>query len=57
MDEGNPAPSMREGDSQIVDILVPEAGESVTEAEVGEWFKKVGDAIEVDEAPGRTRDR
>ena len=50
IEPGNPAPSLREGDSQIVDILVPEAGESVTEAEVGEWFKKVGDTIKVDEA-------
>ena len=50
IEPGNPAPSMAEGDSGIVDILVPEAGESVTEAEVGEWFKKVGDEIKVDEA-------
>ena len=50
IEPGNPAPSMAEGDSGIVDILVPEAGESVTEAEVGEWFKKVGDTIKVDEA-------
>ena len=33
----------------IVDIVVPQAGESVTEAEVGAWFKKVGDAVSVDE--------
>ena len=50
IEPGNPAPSMAEGDSGIIDILVPEAGESVTEAEVGEWFKKVGDEIRVDEA-------
>ena len=50
IEPGNPAPSMAEGDSGVVDILVPEAGESVTEAEVGEWFKQVGDEIRVDEA-------
>lgn len=36
--------------SNPVDIAVPSAGESVTEAEVGEWFKKVGDPVAVDEA-------
>ena len=35
--------------SAPVDIAVPSAGESVTEAEVGEWFKKVGDPVAVDE--------
>jgi len=34
----------------VVEIPVPGGGESVTEAEVGEWFKKVGDAIAVDDA-------
>jgi 2-oxoglutarate dehydrogenase E2 component (dihydrolipoamide succinyltransferase) len=33
-----------------VDIVVPVAGESVVEADVGEWFKKVGDRVELDEA-------
>ena len=28
---------------------VPTLGESVTEATVGQWFKKVGDAVEADE--------
>ncbi|MBN9348986.1 MAG: E3 binding domain-containing protein, partial [Devosia sp.] len=32
-----------------VDIRVPTLGESVTEATIGQWFKKVGDAIAVDE--------
>ncbi|ESY82540.1 dihydrolipoamide succinyltransferase [Mesorhizobium sp. LNHC220B00] len=31
------------------EIRVPTLGESVTEATVGKWFKKVGDAIAVDE--------
>src|SRR5690606_9168024 len=31
------------------DIKVPTLGESVTEATIGQWFKKVGDAVAVDE--------
>ena len=31
------------------EIRVPTLGESVTEATVGTWFKKVGDAVDVDE--------
>jgi len=31
------------------EIRVPTLGESVTEATVGQWFKKVGDAVKVDE--------
>ena len=31
------------------DIRVPALGESVTEATIGPWFKKVGDAVAVDE--------
>ena len=32
-----------------VEIKVPTLGESVTEATVGQWFKKVGDQVAVDE--------
>jgi 2-oxoglutarate dehydrogenase E2 component (dihydrolipoamide succinyltransferase) len=32
-----------------IEIKVPALGESVTEATVGKWFKKAGDAIKVDE--------
>jgi len=32
-----------------IDIKVPELGESVTEATIGQWYKKVGDAVSVDE--------
>ena len=32
-----------------VDIKVPVLGESVTEATIGQWFKKVGDAVAADE--------
>ena len=31
-------------------ILVPVLGESITEATVSKWLKKVGDQVEVDEA-------
>jgi 2-oxoglutarate dehydrogenase E2 component (dihydrolipoamide succinyltransferase) len=33
----------------MADIRVPTLGESVTEASVGKWFKKPGDAVAVDE--------
>ena len=42
-----------EGQSKMsgksVDVMVPALGESVTEATVATWFKKVGDAVAVDE--------
>ncbi len=37
------------GEEALIDIIVPSAGESVTEAEVGEWFKAVGDAVALDD--------
>ena len=37
------------GESALIDIIVPSAGESVTEAEVGDWFKAVGDAVALDD--------
>ena len=33
----------------MTDVMVPTLGESVTEATVSTWFKKVGDAVKVDE--------
>src|SRR5216684_3266185 len=33
----------------MADIRVPTLGESVTEATIGKWFKRPGDAIAVDE--------
>ena len=33
----------------IIDVVVPEGGESVTEADIGEWLKKIGDHVSVDE--------
>lgn len=32
-----------------IDIKVPPMGESVSEATVAKWFKKVGDAVKADE--------
>ena len=32
------------------DIIVPAAGESVTEADIVEWKKESGDYVEMDEA-------
>jgi 2-oxoglutarate dehydrogenase E2 component (dihydrolipoamide succinyltransferase) len=37
------------GEGALIDIVVPSAGESVTEAEVGEWFKAEGDAVALDD--------
>src|SRR5260370_871791 len=33
----------------MTEIRVPTLGESVTEATIGRWFKKAGDAVPVDE--------
>ncbi|TMQ63105.1 MAG: 2-oxoglutarate dehydrogenase complex dihydrolipoyllysine-residue succinyltransferase [Candidatus Eisenbacteria bacterium] len=33
-----------------VELRVPEVGESITEVQIGSWFKKEGDAIQRDEA-------
>jgi 2-oxoglutarate dehydrogenase E2 component (dihydrolipoamide succinyltransferase) len=33
----------------MAEIRVPVLGESVTEATIGKWFKKPGDAVAVDE--------
>ncbi|MEM9705471.1 MAG: 2-oxoglutarate dehydrogenase complex dihydrolipoyllysine-residue succinyltransferase [Pseudomonadota bacterium] len=33
----------------LIEIVVPEGGESVSEADIGEWLKKVGDAVSADE--------
>jgi 2-oxoglutarate dehydrogenase E2 component (dihydrolipoamide succinyltransferase) len=36
-------------EKMAIEITVPALGESVTEATVGQWFKKPGDAVNVDE--------
>ncbi|WP_296766240.1 2-oxoglutarate dehydrogenase complex dihydrolipoyllysine-residue succinyltransferase [Sediminimonas sp.] len=38
-----------EGESERIDVPVPALGESVSEATVATWFKKVGDSVEQDE--------
>lgn len=38
------------GTGKLVDVNVPSAGESVTEAQVGEVYKKIGDSVARDEA-------
>src|ERR1700722_15749107 len=38
-----------EGIEAMAEIRVPTLGESVTEATIGKWFKKPGDAVAVDE--------
>jgi 2-oxoglutarate dehydrogenase E2 component (dihydrolipoamide succinyltransferase) len=35
--------------TNMIEIRVPTLGESVTEATIGRWFKKAGDAVAVDE--------
>src|SRR6478609_6566587 len=37
------------GQTSMAEIRVPTLGESVTEATIGKWFKKPGDAVAVDE--------
>ncbi|MSU89587.1 2-oxoglutarate dehydrogenase complex dihydrolipoyllysine-residue succinyltransferase [Rhodobacteraceae bacterium 2CG4] len=47
--EPEAAPAADEDSGTSVDVMVPALGESVTEATVATWFKKVGDAVEADE--------
>ena len=44
-----PAASSSSGSGAAVDVMVPALGESVTEATVATWFKKVGDTVAQDE--------
>ncbi|GAA0787687.1 2-oxoglutarate dehydrogenase complex dihydrolipoyllysine-residue succinyltransferase [Roseibium denhamense] len=47
-----PAPAKQEAPAakaELVDVVTPSAGESVTEAEVGEWSVKVGDVVKADD--------
>ena len=43
------APQAATGGGDSVDIMVPTLGESVAEATVSTWFKKLGDAVSADE--------
>ena len=38
------------GSGEEIEITAPSSGESVTEADIGEWFVKVGDRVEMDQA-------
>jgi 2-oxoglutarate dehydrogenase E2 component (dihydrolipoamide succinyltransferase) len=44
-----PAKSNAPKSGKSVDVMVPSLGESVTEATVSTWFKKVGDTVSADE--------
>jgi len=44
-----PEPSGGDGDKGNIDVMVPTLGESVSEATVSTWFKKVGDSVSQDE--------
>ncbi|WP_135081850.1 2-oxoglutarate dehydrogenase complex dihydrolipoyllysine-residue succinyltransferase [Terasakiella sp. SH-1] len=43
------APAASGGTGEVVDIVVPNLGESITEGTVASWLKKVGDEVAVDE--------
>ncbi len=43
------APAPAPAAAEAVDVMVPTLGESVTEATVSTWFKKVGDTVQQDE--------
>ena len=36
-------------DMPIVDLVLPKLGESIMEATILKWHKKVGDAVQLDE--------
>ncbi|KPP87448.1 MAG: dihydrolipoyllysine-residue succinyltransferase [Rhodobacteraceae bacterium HLUCCO07] len=44
-----PAKAPAKSDGDTVDVMVPALGESVSEATVSTWFKKVGDSVAQDE--------
>ena len=45
-----PAPAAEAGSGgQDIEVLAPSSGESVTEADIGEWLVKVGDHVNVDD--------
>jgi 2-oxoglutarate dehydrogenase E2 component (dihydrolipoamide succinyltransferase) len=45
----SPAMTHEREETTMTEIRVPTLGESVTEATIGRWFKKAGDAVAVDE--------
>ncbi len=44
-----PAPAAASTGGEEIEVRVPASGESVTEADIGEWLKKEGDAVTADE--------
>ncbi|EFL88072.1 2-oxoglutarate dehydrogenase complex dihydrolipoyllysine-residue succinyltransferase [Ahrensia sp. R2A130] len=40
---------MADDEGELIDVIAPSAGESVTEAEIGTWHVKVGEALAVDD--------
>ncbi|MCZ6846385.1 MAG: pyruvate dehydrogenase complex dihydrolipoyllysine-residue acetyltransferase, partial [Alphaproteobacteria bacterium] len=49
--EPEPVPAETAAPSgELVDVTVPDMGESITEGTVGRWLKQIGDAVAVDEA-------
>ena len=44
------APAAAAAPATMVEVVVPTLGESVTEATIGQWLKKAGDAVDRDEA-------
>ncbi|OOY10554.1 2-oxoglutarate dehydrogenase complex dihydrolipoyllysine-residue succinyltransferase [Thioclava sp. F36-7] len=44
-----PAQQPQSNEGKMTDVMVPSLGESVTEATVSTWFKKVGDKVAADE--------
>ena len=47
---GADAPASGNADGEEVEITAPSSGESVTEADIGEWLVKVGDYVSQDQA-------
>lgn len=45
-----PTPTAAVNGGEAVDVLVPTLGESVSEATIAQWMKKVGDQVAADEA-------
>ncbi len=47
--KSQPKAEASSGAGELIEVTVPASGESVTEADIGEWLKKEGDAVALDE--------